>query len=693
MIGDELVVAEVPVLPVISGLSGVRTPRVVRVVPDVAAVHRVFDYSVPDHLDASVRVGTQVRVVLAGRRVAAWVVADNVVPPEGVELSPLASVRGWGPPDSVVELAQWAAWRWAGPVAGFLGTASSRMVVAELPEVPQLREVPELTVVPELRELPELTVAPISPASHGAQVGSPGASQPGNTVEQSVHDAAGDHGAAGSRVAGSKPADYLEPIGVTASDLLAGGVAVLRLAPAIDPFPVIMAAVRSMGPALGSNARAPSGADAIPGVLVLAPSQQRAARAATRLRQVGLPVALLPDEWSMARAGGCVVVGSRAAAFAPLPLLSAAVVIDAHDESYHEERAPTWSAWAVVAERARRDGAPCVLISPCPTVDLLDSGRLVSTPRSVERHGWPPFEVVDRRDDDPRTGLFSPQLVHLVRWACEVPGRRVLCVVNRTGRVRLLGCASCRELARCERCAGALESGAEAAILRCRRCGYERPMVCARCGSTSLKALRLGTTRVKEDLEALVGSSVAEVTGLEQSPDLTPVVVGTEALLHRVPIADAVAFLDFDSELLAPRYAAAEQAMALLARAARVVAGRSETSSRARGRVLVQTRQPGHEALKAAVSADPGLLSASELELRQMLELPPVSAMARVSGAMAGRYVELLRIEAPADMQIGGSAADGWSLKAPNHQTLCDLLGAVKRPAGRMRVEVDPVRS
>ena len=45
-----------------------------------------------------------------------------------------------------------------------------------------------------------------------------------------------------------------------------------------------------------------------------------------------------------------------------------AVGLDAHDEAYHEERAPTWAAWAVVVERARREGVPCVLISPCPTL-------------------------------------------------------------------------------------------------------------------------------------------------------------------------------------------------------------------------------------------------------------------------------------------------------------------------------------
>src|SRR5579884_2085742 len=147
-------------------------------------------------------------------------------------------------------------------------------------------------------------------------------------------------------------------------------------------------------------------------------------------------MALLPEQWASARAGGVVALGTRAAAFAPLPALGAAVVLDAHDEAYHEERAPTWSAWEVVAERARRDGAPCLLVRACPTLDLLEAGRLVAGPREAERAGWPPVEVVDRRGEDPRRGLYSSRLVDLVRWAAGAPGRRVLCVLNRTGRAR-----------------------------------------------------------------------------------------------------------------------------------------------------------------------------------------------------------------------------------------------------------------
>jgi primosomal protein N' (replication factor Y) len=407
------------------------------------------------------------------------------------------------------------------------------------------------------------------------------------------------------------------------------------------------------------------------------------------------------------------------------------VVLDAHDEVYHEERAPTWCAWQVVAERARREKAPCVLVSPCPTLDVLGAGPLVTTSRRAERAGWPAVEVVDRRGDDPRTGLFSERLVELVRWAAADRDRRVVCVINRTGRVRLLACAGCGELARCERCQAAVElvdpakdapaedgSGTDGPdvggpgepphpFLRCRRCGEERPVVCAHCGAGRMKALRPGVARVGEELEALAGTPVSAVWG--PAPRRRPgaaadgdagdpearVVVGTEAVLHRTGGADAVAFLDFDAELLAPRLRAAEEALALLARAARLVGGSGGEGPRrrGRGRVLVQTRLPRHEVLVAATGADPGRLAQVELEVRRALDLPPVSAMALVSGPSADVYGPALARAAPAAVEVTGPVDGVWSVRAPDHERLCDLLAAVARPGGRLRVAVDPVRA
>ena len=79
--------------------------RVVRVLPDVGALRKTFDYSVPPGLADGVRVGTQVRIALGARRVGGWVVEDHVDPTPGVAVRPIAAVRGWGPPPAVLELA------------------------------------------------------------------------------------------------------------------------------------------------------------------------------------------------------------------------------------------------------------------------------------------------------------------------------------------------------------------------------------------------------------------------------------------------------------------------------------------------------------------------------------------------------------------------------------------------------------
>jgi primosomal protein N' (replication factor Y) len=361
-----------------------------------------------------------------------------------------------------------------------------------------------------------------------------------------------------------------------------------------------------------------------------------------------------------------------------MPRLGGVLVLDEHDEAFQEERAPTWHARDVAIERARRAGVGCTLISPCPSLEALATGALTTPPRAEERSGWPVVEIADRRQEAPGLGLFSERLVGLARDV-----RRMVCVLNRKGRARLLACGACGELARCAVCEAAVEQHDES--LSCRRCGAERPTICASCGSTRLKTLRMGVTRAAEELEHLVRRPVAEVTADGISRQRAPIVVGTEAVLHRVHEADVVAFLDLDQELLAPRYRAAEQAMALLARAARVVGGRAGG-----GRLLLQTRLPGHEVIDAVVHADPGRLALQEAARRTELRFPPAMALAIVAGESAAAYMEALR--AVPGLDILGPADGRWLVRADRHEQLCDALRATPRPPGRLRVNVDPAR-
>ncbi|MDZ7674208.1 MAG: hypothetical protein U5K30_03955 [Acidimicrobiales bacterium] len=441
---------------------------------------------------------------------------------------------------------------------------------------------------------------------------------------------------------------------------------VLRLPPTADMIPVVQAAASFGDP------------------LLVCTSRRQATAVARRLERAGVPTVLHPAGWERAAAGGVAVVGTRASVWATMPSPAAIVVFDEHDEVHQEERTPTWHVRDVALERARRLGIPCVLTSPMPSLEALDRAALVTVDHGRERHGWPRVVVADRREEDrARNALFSPTLASLVH-----SDDRVVCVLNQKGRASLLACDACGDVARCAECDAAVQRPGDE--LHCRRCGTTRPVVCGRCGSTRLKTVRMGVSRVRDDLEALAGEPVVEITA--DTPDAVVgdarLAVGTEAVLHRVTSADVVAFLDLDQELLAPRYRAAEQALALLVRAARLVGDRHGT-----GRLLLQTRAPDHEVVRAALEGDPTLVSDAERARRLDFGFPPVTAMAEVGGAAADEFIERLEsLDAPEVQSIG--PVDGtWQVRAPDHTALCDALAAVERPSGRLRLVVDPLRS
>jgi primosomal protein N' (replication factor Y) len=585
------------------------------ILPNVSGLDKTFDYLVPEHLQGQVRIGSLVRVQLAGRRVGGWVL--RLGPPSdevAVErLQPLVTWVGHGPDAETIELARWAATRW--------GSDRLRpLLVSAGPD----RRVKAIGAA--VRRRPRSTThAPRTGASEGV------------------------------------------------TRLLADGGGVIRVSPTDDVLAVLLAV-----------------ADAGPTIVVHSSAHERALLA-SRLRRSGLTVAVLPDDWAFAAAGVDVVIGGRAAVWAPCSDLAAIVVLDEHDEALHEERSPTWNARDIAIERARRHGVPCVLVSPCPTVTALawSGTRWMRPTHADERAGWPSVVLIDRTDEEPwKRSLITSPLVAALRDV----SLRVVCVHNTPGRGRLLACRSCRSLISCERCEVSVQQ-LDNGMLECRRCGTSRPPACQRCGSAALATVRPGVSRLREELEAAAGRPVAAVTGATSPDDPvlhtsgTQVFVGTEAVLHRVVEADVVAFVDIDAELLAPRYRAAEQAFALLVRAARLVGARSGG-----GRILVQTFLPGHEVLQAATLADPGRLAKAEAARRRTLLLPPFGALARVSGEGAADLVASTGLASASD-------GDSFLVRAATWDELGLALadasrrdGGGRAPSARVRIEVDPPR-
>jgi primosomal protein N' (replication factor Y) len=434
--------------------------------------------------------------------------------------------------------------------------------------------------------------------------------------------------------------------------------------------------------------------------LVIDPDPARSKRLAVDLSDLGREVIELrsdrgaaeqTDAWQRARAGACVAVGGRTAVWAPIPDLEAVIVVDEADESLEDERAPTWNARDVAVERSRRAGSRLHMVTPAPTVDAMVA---LGDPNFGEGRRWPRVAVVDTRDEAPGQALLTSVLADELRRVRDVGGRSV-CVLNRRGRARLLACRSCGELARCERCGATVHEQGDGFV--CRSCGTERPAVCLHCQASRFRAVRPGVARVRDDLAALLpraGVMAVDATTKSPIPD-ADVLIGTEAVLHRTPPGRAVglvAFLELDQELLAPRARAAEQALWLLVRAARLLGPRD-----ARGALLLQTRMPEHEVVVAARDGDPLAVADAERARRRALGWPPFGGAAELSGDAVAVTAACDALRIVDTVTVLGPVADGKRalVRAATVGALCDALVHVgpAHALGRLRVDVDPRRA
>ena len=468
----------------------------------------------------------------------------------------------------------------------------------------------------------------------------------------------------------------------------AAGIAVLRRGPACSPRSLVLTAA-SQGP-----------------VLVVIPTLNRARLMAASLREYGLSVAVMPQDWAVAAGGVDVVIGARSAVWSSVPLLKSVIVIDEHDDALQEERSPSWHARDIAVQRAKKIGIACLLVSPVPSLRALHgaSGMVASLDPSTEASHWPQIRVVDRRLDERwSSSMLSSDLIEQLRDH----SRRIVCVLNVKGRARLLACGSCRELVRCDVCEAAMSMSASKQ-LECPRCANVRPAVCTKCGSGKLAVIKAGVSRLREELAAAAGRRVDEVVEIsggeaankDQEIDQTRMLfVGTEAALHRVRDVDTVVFLDIDQEISAPRYRAAEITLSLVVHAARLVARkRSGSSNKSDGLVMIQSMLADHALLRGLASHDLTEFVDEEMLRRKLMQLPPYGALAQVSGTGVDQVADILRSNVL--LQVSATNKESVLVKSNDWEELANSISdalVVASTRGkktlRTKTQIDPPRA
>lgn len=470
------------------------------------------------------------------------------------------------------------------------------------------------------------------------------------------------------------------------------GIFVVRRGPACSPRSLILTAA-AQGP-----------------TLIVIPTINRARLMAASLREHGLSVAVMPQDWAVAAGGVDVVIGARSAIWSSVPVLKSIIVIDEHDDSLQEERSPSWHARDIAIQRAEKLGIACVLVSPVPSLRALHSvsGVVASLDAVTEASHWPQIRVVDRRlDEQWSSSMLSSELIEQLRDH----SRRIVCVLNVKGRARLLACGSCRELVRCDVC-GVAMTMSSSKQLECPRCANARPAVCVKCGSGKLAVIKAGVSRLREELAAAAGRRVDEVVEVsgggtaEKSEvvDQTKMLfVGTEAALHRVHDVDTVVFLDIDQEISAPRYRAAEITLSLVVHAARLVARTKSgtnngTSNKSDGLVMIQSMMADHALLRGLVSHDLSKFVEEEMSKRKFMQLPPYGALAQVSGSGVDQLADILRSNVL--LQVSATNKDAVLVKASDWGELANSLSDAFTTATsrgkkslRIKTQIDPQRA
>ena len=370
------------------------------------------------------------------------------------------------------------------------------------------------------------------------------------------------------------------------------------------------------------------------------------------------------DQWRRIQRGQArVVVGTRSGVFAPVQNLGLVIVDEEHDGSYKQQETPRYHGRDVALVRARNANAVAVLGSATPAVETrynAEQGKyeMLRLPERIAQRPMPEVEIVDMRVEfleTKRQATFSRSLMNEIAKRLAQQEQTML-LLNRRGFSSFMVCRKCGERMMCENCSIVLTYHRSERRMLCHMCGFAAkvPTVCPKCDSDQIQFLGTGSERVENELHEYL--PVARVARLDRDSagakgafesilsdfrgGVIDILVGTQMIAkgHDIPNVTLVGIVLADIGLSLPDFRAAERTFQLLTQAAGR-AGRGDMP----GRVVIQTLNPDHYAIRFAAEQDYEGFYQKEIEFRKWLRYPPFAAFANVI-VRADKQEEALRM-------------------------------------------------
>jgi primosomal protein N' (replication factor Y) len=213
---------------------------------------------------------------------------------------------------------------------------------------------------------------------------------------------------------------------------------------------------------------------------------------------------------------------------------------------------------------------------------------------------------------------------------------QVILFQNRRGFSSFLECRHCNWIPHCKNCSVTLTYHKQQHQIKCHYCGYAQsvPSACPNCGDHHIEVRGFGTERIEEeiavffpdhriarfDLDTVRTKSSLHRLLHDFSERRIDLLVGTQMVSKGLDFdnVSTVGILDADQMLNFPDFRSFERSFQLMSQ----VAGRSGRRSK-QGKVIIQTRNPGHWVIRAVMNHDYASFYHQDMEERRHFGYPP----------------------------------------------------------------------
>lgn len=345
-----------------------------------------------------------------------------------------------------------------------------------------------------------------------------------------------------------------------------------------------------------------------------------------------------------AKGGYKIILGARSALFLPFHNLGMVIVDEEHDSSYKQnEPAPRYNGRDSAIYLAKMWNARTILGSATPSVESYfnaNSGKY-GFAQILHRYGgleMPEVLCVDMKDAQRKKEVqlnFSRFLLDHIKEALS-KGEQVILFQNRRGFSLRLECDVCHWIPQCKHCDVSLVYHKATNSLRCHYCGYSIPVPkeCPACHSSMLKMRGFGTERIEDDLSIIfpeariarmdLDSTTQKQRYIELLNDFDDhkidILVGTQMVTKGLDFdnVSVVGILSADNLISFPDFRSYERAFQQMTQ----VSGRAGRHGH-RGKVIIQTYQPYHQAIRDAMENDYQSMYKSQIVERHVFKYPP----------------------------------------------------------------------